>query len=56
MQVNSEVFSDSLKIKRDHLQNPNASPAFRRISQNFLAGTFKQVEEFYKIKIFFQLT
>lgn len=24
--------------------------------KNFLAGTFKQVEKFYKIKIFFQLT
>ena len=52
----SVLFSNSLNIKRDHLQNANASPAFRRISQNFLAGTFKQVEKFYKIKIFSQLT
>ena len=44
------------KKKKEKKKKTNASPAFRRISQNFLAGTFKQVEKFYKIKIFSQLT
>lgn len=47
------LFSNSLRIKRNHLLNPALAPALHGISPNFLAGSLKQVEKFYMIKIFF---